>query len=102
MAGRASYRRSQERAQDVKDWISEQNPSMDWDEYNAKFDALSYFWPIVGDFRKAYDEYSDLQQYLDYHGMQWKDLKPGRVAAQLPHVGSSMMMLSKNLMRLYR
>lgn len=102
MAGRASYRRSKERAQGVKDWISDANPSMDWDEYNAKFDALSYFWPMVGDFRRAYDEFFGLESYLDYHGMKWKDLDPGAVAGQLPHVGSSITMLSKNLMRLYK
>lgn len=102
MAGRASYRRSKERSQELKGWISDRNPSMDWDEYNAKFDALSYFWPMVGDLRRAYDEISGLEQYLDYHGMEWKDLDPGKVAGQLPHVGSSMMMLSKNLMRLYK
>lgn len=102
MAGRASYRRSRERAQGVKDWISDVNPNMDWTEYNAKFDALSYFWPLVGDFRKAYDEISDFERYRQYHNIPWNQLKPGAVAGQMPHVGSSMMMLSKNLMRLYR
>lgn len=102
MPGRASYRRSRERAQEVKGWISDQVPGMDWNEYNAKFDALSYFWPVVGDLRRAYDEFSDLERYLDYHGMNWKDVKPGAAASRMPHVGSSMMMLSKNLLRLYR
>lgn len=102
MPGRASYRRSRERAQDVKDWISDVNPDMDWTEYNAKFDALSYFWPLIGDFRKAYDEITEFERYREYHNIPWDKLKPGAVAGQMPHVGSSMMMLSRNLMKLYR
>lgn len=102
MVARASYKRSRERAQDFKGWVEDVNPSMDWNEYGAKFNALTYYWPIVGDIRRASEEISDLNRYVEYHGMSWKDLKPGRIAALTPHVGSATYMLSKNLMRLYR
>lgn len=102
MPGRASYRRSRERAQEVKDWISDVNPNMDWTEYNAKFDALSYFWPIIGDFRRAYDEITDFERYREYHNIPWDELKPGAFSKFAPHVGSSIAFVSKNLMRMYR
>lgn len=102
MPGRASYRRSRERAQGVKDWISDVNPNMDWTEYNAKFDSLSYFWPLVGDFRRAYDEISDYEKYLKDHNIPWDTAKPGSFSKFAPHVGQSINFVSKNLMRMYR
>lgn len=102
MVARASYKRTRESVKAFKNWVEEVNPSMDWDEYAAKFNALTYYWPIVGNIRRAMDEFSDLNRYVEYHGISWKDLKPGRIAALTPHVGSATYMLSKNLMRLYR
>lgn len=102
MAGRASYKRARERAQDFKGWVEDVNPSMDWNEYGAKFNALTYYWPVVGTIRRAADQFSYLDRYVDYHGMSWKDLDPGRVSTTLSKAGSATYILSKNLMRMYR
>lgn len=96
MTGRASYRRSQERVQDIKWWD---------DEYNAKFNYLSYSWPGVGDFHRWYDEVNDAKEYLRTHDLTWGDVKnfsnlPGTGGAKSLYGGA--VKLSRNFLDLYR
>lgn len=91
---RASYSRTKRRVESIWD---PNDPGMR--DYDAKFDALTYYWPGVGQARSAADSINDFNRYLSDRGMTWSDVKDRGKAAKSLNLGGGFTYVSKNLLK---